>query len=206
MPPVFRPWSPSRARLWSCAAGIIATFLPSLKAMQLHSSPRSSCSMTTSLPASPKARSSITVFRAARASSSEVGMSTPLPAAMPLAFTTTSRPAAYSARMYSQAVSYSASLKFRKAAVGSSCRAKKLLEKALEASSSAAAFDGPKQGRPATAQASARPAQSGASGPTKTRATLRSLAKATRPGTSESPSATLVIFGSFAVPPLPGAQ
>mmetsp|Transcript_73884 Transcript_73884/g.220474 ORF Transcript_73884/g.220474 Transcript_73884/m.220474 type:complete len:207 (-) Transcript_73884:173-793(-) len=206
MPPVLRPWSPSSARLWSCAAGIMDMFLPSQKAMQLHSSPRRSCSMTTSLPASPKALSTMTVLRASRASLRELGMSTPLPAAIPLAFTTTSRPAAYSALMYSWAASYSLSLKFLKAAVGRLYLAKKVLEKALEASSSAAALEGPKQGTPAVAHASARPAQRGASGPTKMKATFRSVAKPTRPATSESPMVRLVTLSSLAVPPLPGAQ
>mmetsp|Transcript_72841 Transcript_72841/g.206714 ORF Transcript_72841/g.206714 Transcript_72841/m.206714 type:complete len:207 (+) Transcript_72841:701-1321(+) len=206
MPPVLGPWSPSRARLWSWAAGIMAMVLPSQKAMQLHSSPSSSCSTTISLPASPKALSTMIVFTACRASSSDAGMSTPLPAAMPLALTTTSRPAAYSALTYSQAASCSPSVKFLKAAVGSLCLAKKLLEKAFEASSSAAAFEGPKHGTPAFLQASARPAQSGTSGPTKTKATFFSTAKATSPATSESATATLLTFGSLAVPPLPGAQ
>mmetsp|Transcript_52219 Transcript_52219/g.167374 ORF Transcript_52219/g.167374 Transcript_52219/m.167374 type:complete len:207 (-) Transcript_52219:178-798(-) len=206
MPPVFGPLSPSFARLWSCAGSIMDATLPSEKAMQLHSSPTSSCSTTTSSPAAPKAPSSMTSFRAASASSRDSGMSTPLPAARPLAFTTTSRPAAYSARTYTQAASYSALPKFLKAAVGRLLRAKKSLEKAFEASSSAAFCEGPKQGMLAAAQASARPAHRGASGPTKTSATRFSRASATRPWTSLSPTATLVMPGSAAVPPFPGAQ
>mmetsp|Transcript_57526 Transcript_57526/g.160160 ORF Transcript_57526/g.160160 Transcript_57526/m.160160 type:complete len:235 (-) Transcript_57526:193-897(-) len=206
MPPVFGPLSPSSARLWSWAGAIMAARLPSANAMQLTSSPSSSSSMTTSSPAAPKAPSSMQLLTAPKASSRHSGMSTPLPAASPLAFTTTWRPAAYSALMYSQAASCSSFVKVLKAAVGRPCSAKKRFENAFDASSSAARLVGPKQRMPASLQASARPATSGASGPTKTRATFFSDAKATSFAISLSPIATFVIAGSAAVPPLPGAQ
>mmetsp|Transcript_58739 Transcript_58739/g.165742 ORF Transcript_58739/g.165742 Transcript_58739/m.165742 type:complete len:264 (+) Transcript_58739:1409-2200(+) len=206
MPPVLTPSSPSFTRLWSCAGTIMDAALPSENAMQLHSSPTSSCSTTTSSPAAPKAPSSMISFTPCNASSTDWGMITPLPAASPLALTTTSCPAAYSALTYSQAASYSLFLKFLNAAVGRSYFAKKSFEKAFDASSSAAALEGPKHGMPLAAQASARPAQRGASGPTNTRATAFSLASATSPSTSLSETATLVMLGSPAVPPLPGAQ
>mmetsp|Transcript_36435 Transcript_36435/g.96926 ORF Transcript_36435/g.96926 Transcript_36435/m.96926 type:complete len:222 (+) Transcript_36435:1482-2147(+) len=174
--------------------------------MQLTSSPTSSCSMTTSSPADPKALSSITAFRSRSASSKDSGMSTPLPAASPLAFTTTSREAAYSPLTYATAASYSPCLKFRNAAVGRPYFSKSCLEKALDASSSAAAFDGPKQRMPAPAHASTRPSTRGISGPTNTSDTPFSVAKRTRPGMSLSFIATFVMSRSDAVPPLPGAQ
>mmetsp|Transcript_18169 Transcript_18169/g.28613 ORF Transcript_18169/g.28613 Transcript_18169/m.28613 type:complete len:248 (+) Transcript_18169:688-1431(+) len=206
MPPVFGPLSSSSTRLWSCAGTIMEATLPSANAIQLHSSPLSNCSITTSSPALPKAFSSMTDFTAWRASSNDSGMSTPFPAARPLALTTTSLPASYSCFTYSQAFSYSPLAKFWYAAVGKLYFLKKSLENAFDASSSAAAFVGPKQGMPALLHASARPAQSGASGPTKTRATFFSVANLTRFSISLSFTGIFVMSRSTAVPPFPGAQ
>mmetsp|Transcript_8397 Transcript_8397/g.21471 ORF Transcript_8397/g.21471 Transcript_8397/m.21471 type:complete len:371 (+) Transcript_8397:1101-2213(+) len=206
IPPVFGPLSPSSARLWSCAGTIIDIVLPSAKAMQLHSSPSSNCSMTTSSPADPKAPSNITDLTASSASSRDSGIRTPFPAARPLALTTHSRPAAYSALTYSRAASYSPFWKFRNAAVGRLYFVKRSFENALEASSSAARLLGPKHCMPFAAHASASPAHKGASGPTNTNATFFSVARATKPCTSVSPTATFVMSGSSDVPPFPGAQ
>jgi hypothetical protein len=91
MPPVLSPRSPSNARLWSCAPGMHTLVVPSQKASTDTSSPSSSSSTTTSLPASPNARSTMIFSRPATASCTlpRSGMSTPLPAAKPDAFSTT---------------------------------------------------------------------------------------------------------------------
>src|SRR5688572_18799962 len=79
------------------------------------------------------------------------------------------------------------------------------LVKALEPSSCAAALRGPKQRRPAAANASTTPITSGASGPMIVRPTFSAFASATRPVMSSEPTSTLRTRGSLAVPPLPGA-
>src|SRR5947209_4876056 len=66
MPPVFGPRSPSLRRLWSCAAGITLTVLPSLNAMSETSSPSSRSSITTWSPAAPNSLSSMMRRSAAR--------------------------------------------------------------------------------------------------------------------------------------------
>src|SRR5262245_58636127 len=79
------------------------------------------------------------------------------------------------------------------------------LVKALEPSSCAAAWRGPKQRRPAAWNASTTPSTSGASGPMMVRPTCSRFASATSPATSSAPTSTLRTRGSVAVPPLPGA-
>ena len=83
----------------------------------------------------------------------------------------------------------------------------KSLEKALLASSCAAACDGPKHGMPAASMASTRPSTRGCSGPTATSATPFCRANATMPDTLSPPSAIfalLILPPASAVPPLPG--
>ena len=55
MPPVFRPWSPSSARLWSCEVGKIFAVLPSQIACSEISMPSRNSWMTMFAPAAPKA-------------------------------------------------------------------------------------------------------------------------------------------------------
>ena len=55
MPPVLGPWSPSKARLWSCAVASGSAVSPSTSAKKLASSPSRNSSMTTSAPAAPNA-------------------------------------------------------------------------------------------------------------------------------------------------------
>src|SRR5699024_4243052 len=59
MPPVFRPVSPSPARLWSMLDTMGLTVLPSVKASTDTSGPWRNSSTTTRLPLSPKRLSTI---------------------------------------------------------------------------------------------------------------------------------------------------
>src|SRR5260221_96329 len=83
------------------------------------------------------------------------------------------------------------------------CRFMKALAKALELSSCAAFFVGPKMRRPRARNSSTRPAARGAWGPTTVRPILLSWAKSARAFTSVM--STFSRRGSRAVPPLPGA-
>ena len=78
------------------------------------------------------------------------------------------------------------------------------LQNAFEPSSCAAALVGPKHRIPAPVSASARPATSGASGPTTTRSMLSRVAAATIP--SMSSALTGITRASSAIPALPGAH
>ena len=106
MPPVFGPLSPSKARLWSCAVPIGRTFSPSDSTKNEASSPSMNSSITTSAPAVPKAPPNMSSI-AARASSSSMATTTPLPAARPSALITMGAPCS---RTY--ALAASASLKW----------------------------------------------------------------------------------------------
>ena len=55
MPPVFGPWSPSNARLWSCAVESGIAVSPSHSAKNEASSPCKNSSITISAPAAPDA-------------------------------------------------------------------------------------------------------------------------------------------------------
>mmetsp|Transcript_85350 Transcript_85350/g.238224 ORF Transcript_85350/g.238224 Transcript_85350/m.238224 type:complete len:203 (-) Transcript_85350:2531-3139(-) len=90
MPPVLGPWSPSKARLWSCAGGNTATCEPSVSASTEHSVPSKRCSSTISWPAAPIVPRSRKSRTATLASTLSLGTITPFPAASPLALTTTS--------------------------------------------------------------------------------------------------------------------
>mmetsp|Transcript_102719 Transcript_102719/g.296940 ORF Transcript_102719/g.296940 Transcript_102719/m.296940 type:complete len:233 (+) Transcript_102719:2170-2868(+) len=120
MPPVFGPWSPSKIRLWSCAGGRTATRSPSVSASTEHSAPTNRRSRTSSSPAAPMAPFSRKSRTAFFASSRLSGTITPLPAARPLAFTTTSNGASSMKR--SAASKLSLPLKIWHSAVGILCR------------------------------------------------------------------------------------
>ena len=77
------------------------------------------------------------------------------------------------------------------------------LAKALELSSCAAAWVGPKMRRPLARKRSTTPAASAASGPTTVRAIFSARAKSA--SWSRSVMATFFSCGSAAVPALPGA-
>lgn len=143
MPPVFSPVSPSPIRLWSCAAGRASAVYPSEKARIESSWPVMNSSTTTSEPASPNSLLTMMSFKPASASSVELGMMTPLPAARPDAFKTTGWLIDLT---YSTAAAWS--VKLRYSAVGMLCRAIKSFENALDPSMAAARWDGPKTGMP----------------------------------------------------------
>mmetsp|Transcript_1408 Transcript_1408/g.3233 ORF Transcript_1408/g.3233 Transcript_1408/m.3233 type:complete len:227 (-) Transcript_1408:2321-3001(-) len=170
MPPVLGPRSPSKIRLWSWAGGSTAIRLPSQSAKMEHSGPNIRSSRTTSAPASPNFFASRHSRTAALASSAVSGTTTPLPAARPLALTTTSKGtesmyfnAASTPPFWAEKVWYSA--------VGMLWRFMKSLAKALDASICAAALLGPKTGMSSARSWSARPSASICSGPTTTRPT-----------------------------------
>src|SRR6266850_5196536 len=167
--------------------------------MKLASSPRRNSSITTSRPASPKRPANIECA-AACASSMESAITTPLPAARPLALTTSG------ARwLRSHAGSKLSRVKVAEFAVGMRCRRRNSLAKALEPSSRAAAWLGPKHFSPRAANASTTPATSGASGPMMARSTCSEAASRTSPATSSAATFTLRTLDSPAVPALPGA-
>ena len=88
MPPVFRPLSPSSARLWSMLDTMGTTVLPSVKLSTETSGPVRNSSMTIRLPDAPNCLSSMMLFTAASAAASSSQISTPLPSARPSALTT----------------------------------------------------------------------------------------------------------------------
>src|SRR6516225_517310 len=167
--------------------------------MKLVSSPSRNSSITTSRPASPNWPANM-ASAVAIASLLEDATTTPLPAASPLAFTTSG------VRWpRSQAGSKLSRVKVAERAVGMPCRWRNSLAKAFEPSSLAAARRGPKQRKPASAKASTMPATSGASGPTMVRSTRSARASCRRARISSAATPTLRTRGSLAVPALPGA-
>mmetsp|Transcript_16601 Transcript_16601/g.41588 ORF Transcript_16601/g.41588 Transcript_16601/m.41588 type:complete len:324 (-) Transcript_16601:309-1280(-) len=204
MPPVFKPSSLSRARLWSCAAGMRTAVFPSQSAKQEASGPVIKDSMTQVSPASPKALSDIISFTASIVSCFVVGKSTPFPAARPEAFTTC---LSLSSRDSTYLMASAGSVNVRYFAVGMPCSCKKSFEKALLASSSAAALEGPKHKTSghSTLIWSTNPATSGASGPTTTILAPTSLVRAiTLSLLWLAPLFLIFGFSSDAVPPFPG--
>src|SRR5215831_2109079 len=167
--------------------------------MKLASSPSRNSSITTSRPASPNWPANM-ASAAVMAALLEAAMTTPLPAASPLALTTSGvrwPP--------TQAASKLSRVKVAERAVGMAWRRRNSLAKALEPSSLAAARRGPKQLRPASAKASTIPATSGASGPTMVRPTRSARASWRRAAMSSAATRTLRTRGSPAVPAFPGA-
>ncbi len=189
MPPVFGPLSPSRARLKSWAGCSGTTVVPSVIAKSETSGPSRNSSITTR----PQA------FACALACSRSPVTTTPLPAARPSSLTTYGAPKASSASSTSAGV-----VQTYERAVGTPAAAITSLAKALEPSSRAASFEGPKTGMPASRTASATPATSGASGPTTTSSAPSSAARAltARP----SRASTWCSSATSAMPALPGAQ
>mmetsp|Transcript_21548 Transcript_21548/g.47288 ORF Transcript_21548/g.47288 Transcript_21548/m.47288 type:complete len:323 (+) Transcript_21548:841-1809(+) len=204
MPPVFGPVSPSPTGLWSCAETRGKTFLPSVMAKKLASSPAMYSSITTRDPALPKTLPTSMSSMASSAIFSSMATMTPFPAASPSALTTMGAPCSFT-----YALAFSASSNTAYAAVSTLYLAQMSFMKALEPSSSAAALLGPKTLNPASLRESDRPATRGASGPTTISSTLFSLQKDTTAAWSSmfnlSPLRQ-VMFSSSAIPGLPGAQ
>ena len=200
MPPVFKPVSFSPTRLWSWLVAIGSTFLPSTMTIKLASSPSRNSSITTRLPALPKALPESISRTASSASCNVIATITPLPAAKPSALTTIGAPFS---RKYANAGS--TLVKFWYSAVGILWRARKSLVNAFEPSNWAAAWVGPKIFNPAARNASTTPITSGASGPTMVNPICLSWANFTKAGISVAEIFTFSTFCSNAVPALPGA-
>src|SRR6056297_1742813 len=197
MPPVFGPVSPSPARLWSCAVPIGRTSVPSQSTKNDASSPLMTSSITTSAPAPPKAPPNMSSM-AASASATVSATITPLPAASPSALTTMGAPCA---RTWSFAGP--AAVNRAQAAVGAPAASQIALVKCFEASSSAAACEGPNTKRPASRSRSLTPAASGASGPMM----INSIALPSQKLTTAAPFSISRLAHSAicAMPALPGA-
>ncbi len=88
MPPVFGPWSPSSARLWSWTEAMGTTRAPSEKTRNDTSSPCRNSSITTFAPAEPNLFSPMICSTTVFASATSWTTTVPLPAARPSAFTT----------------------------------------------------------------------------------------------------------------------
>ena len=155
--------------------------------------------MTTVSPASPNRPANIS-STVASASAVLVAITTPLPAASPLALMTIGSGCARS-----HPASKSARVKLRYCAVGILWRRRNSLANDFEPSSCAQARLGPKQARPAAWKASTSPKTSGVSGPMIVSATLSARASATRPTMLSLATGALRTFNSVAVPALPGA-
>ncbi len=188
MPPVFGPWSPSRARLKSWAGSSGTAVTPSVTANSETSGPSRNSSITTV----PQARA------CALAASRSAVTSTPLPAASASSLTTYGGPNAASARSAS-----AGEAQVKEAAVGMPASAMTCLAKDFEPSITAAAASGPKQPIPASRSASAAPATSGASGPITTRSGLSLRASARIPAGVGAVSG--YVSARAAMPGLPGA-
>ena len=130
-------------------------------------------SITTAAPAAPWAPPNISSM-AACAAWTVSATTTPLPAASPSALTTIGAPWAVTWARAEAALS-----KRAQAAVGAPAASQISLVKLLEASSWAAAAEGPKARIPASVSASATPAASGASGPMITKSIASSAANPT---------------------------
>ena len=188
MPPVFGPWSPSWARLKSCAASSGTALAPSQTANSDTSGPSRNSSMTTV----PQAAA------CARAAARSVVTSTPLPAARPSALTTYGGPSSARAASAWPLVS-----QVYASAVGIPAACMMCLAYDLDPSMAAARRLGPKQEIPDARSASATPATSGASGPTTTRSAR--VARASPVTCPASVTVTSCRWASSAIPGLPGA-
>ena len=103
------------------------------------------------------------------------------------------------------AAAASASVNVPNAAVGTPASRISRLANAFDPSISAAARDGPKNGRFAARIASPRPAHSGTSGPHTTRSTRSATAAATSSAMASAAIGMHLTLGSAAMPGLPGA-
>ncbi len=140
---MFGPVSPSPTRLWSWEGRSSRARSPSATAKIDSSSPSRQSSITTSRPASPKARSPIIEAIASSASSTVAHTTAPLPAASPDAFTTTGAPCS---RTHASAPAWSR--KVRYSAVGTPAPRMRSFAYTLLDSMRAASRVGPKTGRP----------------------------------------------------------
>ena len=200
MPPVFGPVSPSPARLWSAATSSSTHApVPSVTANTETSGPSSSSSTRIVEPAAPNAPSSRHASIAATASSRCVATVTPLPAASPSALITARPPSSST-----NATAFSTSSNAPARAVGTPLRAITSFANALEPSMRAASADGPKTWCLRFRNESARPATSGASGPTTVRSTACWSTKLTMESTS-SVATSGKQSAIAAMPAFPGA-
>ena len=173
--------------------------MPSVKAIKEASSPRKKLSTTTRSPAIPKRFSFIMESTACLAMSLLSAIMTPLPAASPSALTTQGAPIL---SIYFLACPGLLNTLYE--ALGILCFLRKSLVKALLASSSAAAFDGPKIGSPFSSNISTIPAVRGSSGPTTVRSMDSLSANCSK--FSTSPAAISTHVAILLMPALPGAQ
>ncbi len=191
MPPVLGPSLPSPRRLKSWAGTRGTARSPSHTQNRETSGPSRKSSMTTVPPGRERQCSAW-----ARAAFRSSVTTTPLPAARASSLTTWGAPSSVSA-----APTWSIVWQVKERAVATPAAAMTSLAKLLEASSSAAARDGPKQGIPAAVTASATPATRGASGPTTTRSTP--CAWATRATASGSVAVNSTALPNASMPGLP---
>ena len=199
MPPVFRPWSPSFALLWSWALAMMRMVFPSTKDKTETSLPVMNSSTTTLSPEAPNFRSTMIWLMPATASSRVMQIRTPLPRAGPSAFRTTGILHVFT---YSRAAS--GSVKVSYCAVGIWYFFISSLENALEPSMTAAFFRGPKTRSPFASNTSTMPPISGSSIPTMVRSIFFSSAKAASFSNSMAPMGTH--SATSEMPALPGAQ
>ncbi len=174
------------------------TCLPSHSTKNDASSPAMNSSITTSAPATPSDPPNISSI-AAFASAAVIAITTPLPAANPSALMTIGAPV-----FSTCACAADVSENRAHPAVGAPQASQISLVNALDASSRAAAAEGPKVRIPPARNASATPAAKGASGPTTTKSTAFSTANAnTAPPSSTSISAH---SANWRYPDCPGPQ
>ena len=198
MPPVFGPVSLSPTRLWSAATPRYTASSPSQRAKTEISSPERNSSITTSAPAAPRILSSMMAVMAACGLVQRLGDHHALAGGQAVGLDDDRR--AHFLDIIMRGVGIGEGFP----GGGRDIRGVgDFLGEALAPSNCAAAAVGPQQAMPAAAQASARPATSGASGPGITRSILFATAKATSPAMSVVRIDTLV--AKPAVPGLPGA-
>src|SRR5581483_9878957 len=206
MPPVFNPWSPSSARLWSCAVGKSLAVLPSHKACSEISVPSSNSWMTMLAPAEPNALLT-RISSMARSASDWLRLSsTPFPKARPSAFT-----AQYPFNDAAKALAFAASEKVPARAVGMPYFSMKFWENTFEDSNCAAFRFGPQIRKPCCWNRSTMPSARGLSGPTTVRSAFFSCANASNRGKSSAPIFTQEIGSPLArrsslMPALPGVH
>ena len=173
MPPVFGPLSPSKTRLWSCAAASGSACLA--VAQREEARPPRRRGIPRSRPRRRPRRSAppnIMSMRRLAPRSSVIATTTPLPAASPSALTTIGAPCARDVGQRLVGVG--------EALIGGGRDvelAAEVLGEALGAFELRRLPAGPNALMPALARSSTRPAASGASGPTTTRSTAFRLAE-----------------------------
>jgi hypothetical protein len=206
MPPVFRPASPSSARLWSCDVGNSFAVLPSQIAWSEISMPSRNSWMTMFAPAAPKALltriSSIALF----ASATPVQIKTPLPSARPSAFTA-HLPSSDAANFWPALPPKTPGARRRDAVF-----LHELLGENFRRLELRGFWFGPQMRRPFFWNKSTMPSASGLSGPTTVSSIFFSCANASSFGKSSAPrfthstGAEFLASRSCAMPALPGAH